>query len=99
MNTIQQSDEFRAWLKGLKDQTAKARILVRIKRLAQGNMGDAKHFDGISELRIDTGPGYRVYVGKRGNTVYLLLCGGDKSSQQKDIEKAKKMLAATTSSG
>lgn len=97
MNTVQQSDEFKEWLKGLKDQTARAKVLVRIKRLAAGNMGDVKHFDGISELRIDYGPGYRVYVAKKGNTVYLLLCGGDKSSQQKDIEKAKKILAASSS--
>ena len=53
MNTVQQSDEFKEWFKGLRDQIAKAKILVRIKRLADGNMGDAKHFDGISELRID----------------------------------------------
>lgn len=99
MNTVQQSDEFKEWLKGLRDQIAKAKILVRIKRLADGNMGDAKHFDGISELRIDYGPGYRIYVAKKGNTVYLLLCGGDKSSQQKDIERAKKMLAASSSPG
>lgn len=98
MNTVQQSDEFKEWLKGLKDQTARAKVLVRIKRLAAGNMGDVKHFDGISELRIDYGPGYRVYVAKKGNTVYLLLCGGDKSSQQKDIEKAKKILVASSSS-
>ncbi len=56
----------------------------------------SKHFDGISELRIDYGPGYRVYVARKGNTLYLLLCGGDKSSQQKDIEKAKKILAASS---
>lgn len=57
MNTIMQSDEFARWLRGLKDQAAKAKVIVRIKRLAAGNMGDAKHFDGISELRIDYGPG------------------------------------------
>lgn len=96
MNTVQQSDEFKEWLKGLRDQTARAKVLVRIKRLAAGNMGDAKHFSGISELRIDYGPGYRVYAAKKGNTVYLLLCGGNKSSQQKDIEKAKKILAASS---
>ena len=95
MNTIQQSDEFKKWLQGLRDQTAKAKIVVRIKRLADGNMGDAKHFDGISELRIDYGPGYRIYVAKRGGTLYLLLCGGDKSNQQKDIDRAKKILAAS----
>jgi putative addiction module killer protein len=97
MNTVEQSDEFKEWLKGLRDQTARAKVLVRIKRLAAGNMGDVKHFDGISELRIDYGPGYRIYVARKGNTVYLLLCGGDKSSQQKDIEKAKKILAASPS--
>lgn len=95
MNTIQQSDEFKKWLQGLRDQTAKAKIVVRIKRLANGNMGDAKHFDGISELRIDYGPGYRVYVAKRGSTLYLLLCGGDKSNQQRDIDRARKILAAS----
>ena len=99
MHAVQQSDEFKEWLKGLKDQVARARILVRIKRLAGDNMGDAKHFDGISELRIDCGPDYRVYVARKGNTMYLLLCGGDKSSQQKDIVKAKKILAASSSLG
>lgn len=72
-------------------------MLVRVKRLAAGNMGDAKHFDGISEMRIDYGPGYRIYVARKGNALYLLLSGGDKSSQQKDIEKAKKILAASSS--
>ena len=95
MNNIQQSDEFKTWLRGLRDQTAKAKIVVRIKRLANGNMGDAKHFDGISELRIDYGPGYRIYVAKRGSTLYLLLCGGDKSNQQRDIDRAKKILTAS----
>ena len=57
MNLILQSDEFKAWLAGLKDQTARAKVLVRVKRLAAGNMDDAKHFDGISEMRIDYGPG------------------------------------------
>ena len=98
MNAVRQSDEFREWLKGLKDQIAKAKVLMRITRLAAGNMGDVKHFEGISELRIDYGPGYRVYVAKKGSTLYLLLCGGDKSSQQKDIEKAKKILAASSPS-
>ena len=98
MTAIQQSDEFREWLKGLRDQTAKARIVVRIKRLAHGIMGDAKHFDGISELRINYGPGYRVYVAKRGSTLFLLLCGGDKSTQQKDIDRARKILAASQAS-
>lgn len=97
MNIVLQSDEFKAWLTGLKDQTARAKVLVRVKRLAAGNMGDAKHFDGISEMRVDYGPGYRIYVARKGNTLYLLLSGGDKSSQQKDIEKAKKILAESSS--
>ncbi|TAM63685.1 MAG: type II toxin-antitoxin system RelE/ParE family toxin [Rhodanobacter sp.] len=97
MNIVLQSDEFKTWLAGLKDQTARAKVLVRVKRLAAGNMGDAKHFDGISEMRIDYGPGYRIYVARKGNALYLLLSGGDKSSQQKDIEKAKKILAASSS--
>lgn len=94
MYTIQQSDEFAAWLKDLRDQSAKAKLIVRIKRLAEGNLGDAKHFDGITELRVDYGPGYRVYTARKGKTIYLLLCGGDKSSQSKDIQRAKKILAA-----
>lgn len=94
MNTIIQSDGFSSWLRGLKDVVAKSKVIVRIKRLAQGNPGDVKHFDGISEMRIDYGPGYRLYFAKEGDRLYLLLCGGDKSSQKKDIEKAKKMLAA-----
>lgn len=94
MNTVIQSDEFSSWLRGLRDDVAKSKIIVRIKRLAQGNMGDVKHFDGISEMRIDHGPGYRIYFAREGDRVYLLLCGGDKSSQKKDIEKAKRMLVA-----
>lgn len=93
MNTVNQSAEFTAWLSGLKDGVAKAKIIVRVKRLRQGNMGDVKHFDGISEMRIDHGPGYRVYFAKQGDTIYLLLCGGDKSSQQRDIREAKRLWA------
>lgn len=94
MNTIQQSDEFNSWLRGLKDAVAKSKVLIRVKRLKQGNPGDVKYFDGIGEMRIDHGPGYRIYFAKDGETVYLLLCGGDKSSQKKDIKEAKKILAA-----
>ncbi len=93
MNTVTQTDEFTEWLRGLKDQAAKAKVIVRIKRLAAGNPGDVKYFDGISEMRIDHGPGYRVYYVRDGDTIHLLLCGGDKSTQKKDIEKAKKLLA------
>jgi len=94
MYTVIQSDEFTDWLRGLRDGVAKAKVIVRVKRLQLGNMGDAKHFDGISEMRIDHGPGYRVYFAREGDTIYLLLYGGDKSSQQHDIRAAKKLLAA-----
>lgn len=88
MIEVRQTAEFSTWLKSLKDVRAKARILVRINRVEMGLMGDAKFFDGIGELRVDYGPGYRVYLVKRGNTVVILLCGGDKSTQSKDIKKA-----------
>ncbi|WP_279236752.1 type II toxin-antitoxin system RelE/ParE family toxin [Dyella sp. RRB7] len=94
MNTIKSTDVFDAWLASLKDQMARAKILGRINRARVGNFGDVKYFDGIGEMRVDVGPGYRVYFVKEGNTVYLLLCGGDKSSQSKDIKKAKEILAA-----
>ena len=95
MIEIVQTDEFAKWLKRLKDATARARILVRIRRLSlTENFGDVKPVgDGIYEMRIDYGPGYRLYYARRGNEVILLLIGGDKSSQQKDIEKAKKINA------
>jgi putative addiction module killer protein len=67
------------------------RIRTRIARLQSGLMGDAKFFEGIGELRIDSGPGYRIYFCQRGRTVVILLCGGDKSTQRKDIERAKQL--------
>lgn len=77
------------WLAGLKDIRARARIAARIDRLAVGNFGDCKAVrDGVSELRVDYGPGYRVYFGKVGKTIILLLCGGDKRTQDADIESA-----------
>jgi putative addiction module killer protein len=73
----------------LKDKRAKARIDVRIKRVSLGNFGDVEPVgNGVSELRIDYGAGYRVYFVKRGNIIFILLCGGDKSTQSKDIQKA-----------
>lgn len=91
MIEIRQTDEFSKWLKRLKDANAKARINVRIRRLEiTGNFGDAKFVgNGVSELRIDYGPGYRVYFTQRGSEIILLLLGGDKSTQQRDIEHAK----------
>jgi len=79
---------FDAWFEGLRDRTAKARIQARISRVEFGNLGDAKFFHGIGELRIDYGQGYRIYFVQRGKTLILLLCGGDKSSQDRDIRRA-----------
>jgi putative addiction module killer protein len=67
------------------------RIAVRLTRIEAGLMGDVKYFDGMGEIRIDYGPGYRLYFVKRGNTVVILLCGGDKDSQKRDIELAKNL--------
>ncbi len=80
---------FADWLKALRDTQARARIDVRLNRLANGLAGDAKVVgQGVTELRIDWGPGYRVYFARDGAAVVLLLCGGDKRTQQKDIEHA-----------
>jgi putative addiction module killer protein len=84
------SATFDRWLSGLRDTRAASRIQIRLDRLAMGNAGDVKPVGGgISEMRIDYGPGYRVYFMKRGRLFILLLCGGDKSSQSKDIQQAK----------
>jgi putative addiction module killer protein len=92
MFTVRQTETFSEWLEALRDQRAKARIAQRLQRLTRGNFGDAKSVgDGVSELRIDCGPGYRAYYTRRADTVVILLCGGDKSSQDRDIQKAKDM--------
>jgi putative addiction module killer protein len=89
MIEIRETDIFKTWLRSLKDRRAKARIEVRIKRISLGNFGDVEPVgNGVSELRIDYGAGYRVYFVKRGNIIVILLCGGDKSTQSKDIRKA-----------
>jgi putative addiction module killer protein len=94
MYTILRSDVFAAWLDHLVDERAKARIAVRIISAEKGNFGDcASVSDGISEMRVHFGPGYRLYFARRGKVVYLLLCGGDKSTQRRDIKRAKAMLA------
>ncbi len=81
--------EFSNWLKSLPDRTARSKISARIKRLAQANPGDAKPIGGgVSELRIHHGPGYRVYFQQRGRFLVVILCGGDKSTQSKDIAQA-----------
>ena len=89
MVDIRKTELFAKWLDHLRDVQAKARILVRIERLASGNAGDVKPVgEGISEMRIDYGPGYRVYLTKRGSEVIILLAGGDKSTQSGDIKTA-----------
>ena len=81
---------FSSWIRGLRDREARNRILERIRRLRFGNFGDAKPVgDGVIELRIDYGPGYRVYMTRRGPQVMVLLCGGDKRTQDRDIAAAK----------
>ena len=87
---IRKTDEFHSWLQGLRD--ARARVAVRVERLARGNPGDVKPVgDGLSELRISYGPGYRVYYTRRGTAVIILLAGGDKTTQVADIELAKRL--------
>lgn len=94
MNTILKSDIFDEWLTKLKDLGAKANIALRIERAELGNFGDHKSVGGnVLEMRIHKGPGYRVYYTQRGDTLYLLLVGGDKSNQQRDIKKAMQMAA------
>jgi putative addiction module killer protein len=83
------SEPFTDWLRGLRDGTARNRIRQRIARVRLGNFGDARSLgDGLFELRIHLGPGYRVYFGREGDRVVILLCGGDKGSQNRDIERA-----------
>ena len=90
MFDVEQTEEFADWLSGLSDNRAQARISMRIARLQSGLMGDVKSVgEGIRELRIDYGPGYRVYFVQRGKVLVLLLCGGNKSTQDKDIAHAK----------
>jgi putative addiction module killer protein len=92
MNTLVRSDEFADWLDGLDDRRASARILARLTSAEHGNFGDCEPVgEGVSEMRVHFGPGYRVYFTRSGQTVYVLLCGGDKSSQRRDIERAKAM--------
>lgn len=90
MIEVRRTTVFIDWLRKLRDRRAQERITQRIVRLQSGLFGDAKFFDGIGELRINHGPGYRVYFVRRGDVVVVLLCGGDKSTQSKDIEWAVK---------
>ena len=91
---ILQTDDYARWFGKLRDQRARARIDIRIRRLSLGNPGDVKPVgEGVSELRIDYGPGYRVYFAARGPEVVLLLVGGEKSGQARDIARAKALAA------
>ncbi len=99
MNTFLVTDEFDAWLTQLRDPVAKARIAVRIRSAELGNFGDCEPVgEGVSEMRIHVGAGYRLYYTRRGSVVYLLLCGGDKSSQKRDIKRAKALLKTLSES-
>ena len=91
MKEIRRSDIFDKWFLKLRDAEAKARIAARVDRLAEGNPGDSRFLGDVSELRIDYGPGYRVYYKDTGREVIILLCGGDKSTQQADIMKAREI--------
>ena len=93
MITLKQTKTFRQWMASLKDDRAVAAVASRLTRLAGGLAGDAKAVGGgVTELRIHYGPGYRVYLHRRGNVLVILLCGGDKSSQAKDIRRAIEMV-------
>lgn len=92
MVEVRQTIVFVKWLAALRDTAARARIMVRIRRLELGNPGDVKPVgEGVSEMRIAHGPGYRVYFTQAGHEVVILLCGGDKSTQSADIGKARQM--------
>ncbi|MCO4092970.1 MAG: type II toxin-antitoxin system RelE/ParE family toxin [Sphingorhabdus sp.] len=92
MIDVRQTKIFMEWRAGLRDAVARKRIGARIDRLSFGNFGDAKSVgEGVSELRLDFGPGYRIYFVQRGDVLVILLCGGDKSTQARDIAKAKRL--------
>jgi putative addiction module killer protein len=94
MRQIIRSETFDRWLAGLRDRQARTRVMVRVDRLAAGNAGDVKPVGaGVSELRIDYGPGYRVYFFQRGEVLVVLLCGGDKRTQTADIQRAIELAA------
>jgi putative addiction module killer protein len=89
---VRQTLSYQKWFAALRDRTARARIDIRIRRLSLGNFGDTKSVGGtVSELRVDYGPGYRVYFTKRKDTIVILLCGGDKTTQSQDIARAREL--------
>ena len=92
MKRVRRSITYKKWVKNLRDSRARARIFTRVKRLAEGNPGNHRFLGDISELCIDYGPGYRVYYMDTGKEIILLLYGGNKKNQQKDIEKARELM-------
>jgi putative addiction module killer protein len=92
MKEISRSNVYKKWLRKLKDVEARTRILTRVARLAEGNPGKSRFLGDISELIIDYGPGYRIYYKDTVKEIIILLCGGNKSTQQQDIEKARRIL-------
>lgn len=95
MFTVLTTEEYRVWFEQLRDRAAQIRITARLKRVEQGKLGDAKAVGGgVSELRLDHGPGYRLYFTRRGHEVIVLLCGGDKSTQTRDISTARDLAAS-----
>jgi putative addiction module killer protein len=92
MIEIRQTDEYESWFERLRDREVRFRIIARIRRLSLGNLGDVKPVgEGVSEPRITFGPGYRIYIKQQGETLIVLLAGGDKSSQKRDVERAKQL--------
>jgi putative addiction module killer protein len=92
---VEKTDEYRDWIDGLKDRAGRARILMRVDRLIHGNPGPHRRLtDSVSELKVDVGPGYRVYYTRRGDRFLLLLAGGDKATQAKDIARAIRLVQA-----
>lgn len=95
MNSFERTDEFDAWLLALEDRVGRARIVHRIRSAEHGNFGDCEPVgEGVYEMRIHVGPGYRAYFARRGEAIYLLLLGGDKSTQKRDIKRAIEMTRA-----
>jgi putative addiction module killer protein len=93
MIEVRQTAEFSRWLRRLKDANAVARIVARIRRMEQGNLGDSRSLGaGLMEMRVDYGPGYRIYYLRRGAMIVILLCAGDKRTQRQDIKRARELL-------
>jgi len=92
LKEVRETETYKSWFSRLRDREAKTRIDMRIKRLAMGNPGVNRFLDDISEMKIDYGPGYRIYFKDTGQEIIILLCGGKKSTQDRDIEKARELL-------